>query len=67
MKKSFGNFSRAIALFVLMALALVACGSQGSTGIRSGPLTVRVAYFPNLTHAVAIVGVARGTFQSELG
>jgi NitT/TauT family transport system substrate-binding protein len=66
MKKLFANFSRAIALFVVLALALVACGSQGSSN-SSGPLTVRLGYFPNLTHAVAIVGVARGTFQSGLG
>lgn len=29
--------------------------------------TVRLAYFPNLTHAVALVGTARGTFQEALG
>jgi NitT/TauT family transport system substrate-binding protein len=28
---------------------------------------VRLGYFPNLTHAVALVGVARGTFQKALG
>jgi NitT/TauT family transport system substrate-binding protein len=30
-------------------------------------VTVRLGYFPNLTHAVALVGVARGTFQKALG
>ncbi|NTV64292.1 MAG: ABC transporter substrate-binding protein [Oscillochloris sp.] len=29
--------------------------------------TVRLAYFPNLTHAVALVGTAKGTFQEALG
>lgn len=28
---------------------------------------VRLAYFPNVTHAAAIVGVARGTFADALG
>lgn len=28
---------------------------------------VRLAYFPNTTHAAALVGVARGTFQEKLG
>ena len=52
-------------LFIILALALVGCGSQGaSTG---GPVTLNLAYFPNVTHAVALVGVARGTFQQELG
>ena len=27
---------------------------------------VRLAYFPNLTHAAALVGVGRGTFQKAL-
>ncbi|NTU85125.1 MAG: ABC transporter substrate-binding protein, partial [Chloroflexales bacterium] len=31
------------------------------------PATVRLAYFPNLTHAVALVGAAKGTFQEALG
>ncbi len=67
MKKLFANCSRAIALFVVLALALVACGSQGSNSNSNGPLTVHLGYFANLTHAVAVVGVANGTFQKELG
>lgn len=56
-------------LFVLLALALAGCGSQSSTGSSnsSGPVTLNLAYFPNVTHAVALVGVARGTFQQDLG
>src|SRR5438270_6045640 len=67
MKKLFANCSHAIALFVVLAFALVACSSQGSSSSSNGPLTVRLGYFPNLTHAVALVGVARGTFKSALG
>ena len=33
----------------------------------NAPASVRLAYFPNLTHAVGIVGVARGTFGAALG
>lgn len=29
--------------------------------------TVRIGYFPNLSHATALVGVARGTFEQMLG
>jgi NitT/TauT family transport system substrate-binding protein len=30
-------------------------------------VTLHLAYFPNLTHAVALVGTAKGTFQQALG
>jgi NitT/TauT family transport system substrate-binding protein len=55
-----------VGLFVLLALALAGCGSQSSSS-NSGPVTLNLAYFPNITHAVALVGVARGTFQQDLG
>jgi sulfonate transport system substrate-binding protein len=32
-----------------------------------GPVTMRVGYFPNITHSQALVGVARGDFQKVLG
>jgi NitT/TauT family transport system substrate-binding protein len=31
------------------------------------PITVRLALFPNLTHAVGLVGLERGTFKEALG
>src|SRR5579884_3782213 len=55
------------ALVAMFALVLAACGSQSSGSNGSSPVTVRLGYFPNLTHAVALVGVARGTFQKALG
>ncbi len=67
MKTPFTYCSRIVALVVLFALALVGCGSQTTTGSSSGPITVNLGYFPNLTHAVALVGVERGTFQNALG
>ncbi|MDP9237116.1 MAG: ABC transporter substrate-binding protein [Chloroflexota bacterium] len=33
----------------------------------SGPVTLHLGYYPNFTHAPAIVGLARGTFQQDLG
>ncbi len=48
-----------------MLLLVAGCGA-GSTG-GNGQSTLTLGYFPNLTHAVALVGVGRGTFQQELG
>jgi NitT/TauT family transport system substrate-binding protein len=31
------------------------------------PVTVRLGYFPNITHSQALIGVARGDFQKALG
>src|SRR6266851_1234418 len=64
MRTLFTRFSSIITL--LMLLLLASCGSQSPT-TSSGQLIVRLGYFPNLTHAVALVGVERGTFQQALG
>ena len=66
---------------LLAALALVAagCGDDGSGSsapgatvsgggaVNEAPTTVRLAYFPNLTHAPAIVGVEKGLIAEKLG
>lgn len=69
-------------LLALLALGLLAaCGgapavSQPTSAPGAAPAgapgaalpeQVRLAYFPNFTHAVALVGVARGSFQEALG
>ncbi|WP_163513409.1 ABC transporter substrate-binding protein [Fodinicola acaciae] len=46
---------------VLIAAGLTACGDSGKVE------SVRLGYFPNLTHATAIVGVQEGLFQKSLG
>jgi NitT/TauT family transport system substrate-binding protein len=55
-----------------LALAVVACSSDGgdtkpaaSNGAVTGSL--RLGYFPNLTHAPALYGVEKGIFAKELG
>ncbi|MFF4158932.1 aliphatic sulfonate ABC transporter substrate-binding protein [Streptomyces sp. NPDC001678] len=63
----------------LLALALGACGygSQKASGTTAGPAaatgaklsagTVRIGYFPNITHATPLVGEQEGILQKELG
>ena len=58
------------------ALLLAACGGStstpaGGTGAAGGTapknVTLRLGYFPNMTHAQPQVALARGTFAEELG
>lgn len=58
--------ARIAALVFMLALMLAACGSNSSSS-SGGKITVNLGYFPNLTHAAALVGIARGTFQQALG
>lgn len=38
-----------------------------SVRLEAEEVNVRVGYFPNITHSQAIVGIANGTFQKEMG
>jgi NitT/TauT family transport system substrate-binding protein len=52
----------------LLTVAGVASGCAGSGGESSGgPVELRLGYFPNVTHATAIVGVDKGIFATALG
>ena len=58
-------------LAAALPLSLSACGDDaGATG-PAGPVDqakeVRLGFFPNLTHATALVGVQDGTFKKALG
>jgi len=50
---------------------LPACGQRATTGgaqpESSKPLTIHLAYFPNVTHAVALVGTAKSMFAGAVG
>ncbi|HZO71356.1 MAG TPA: ABC transporter substrate-binding protein [Ktedonobacteraceae bacterium] len=68
MKKSSLHLFYSTTILTFLVFMFAACGN-GNTSISSNgsSLTVHLGYFPNLTHAVALVGVARGTFQQALG
>jgi len=60
----------------VMTLALLLAGCKpsdgGATGTASGasgaaPITVRVAFFPNVTHAAALYASGTGAFQKAVG
>lgn len=71
MRVSLRHYPHTFSLLLLLTLLLAACGStnSGSTGSTNSntPTTVHLGYFPNITHSIALVGVARGTFQQTLG
>jgi len=47
---------------------LAGCGSRAASGgSPADPVTLRLGYFPNLTHATPIVGVEKGIFGEQLG
>ena len=53
---------------VLLTLGLVGCRGQSASNSQPAPLsTLRLGFFPNLTHAVPIVGLAHGDFARALG
>ena len=60
---------------VVLLAGLAACSDDSKSTATSGgtasssaaPVTVRLGYFPNITHAPAIVGVEKGFFQQALG
>jgi NitT/TauT family transport system substrate-binding protein len=54
------------------ALLLAGCGaagtsSSGSSGSASAPVTLRLGFLANITHASALIGVQKGFFTSALG
>ncbi|HZI38135.1 MAG TPA: ABC transporter substrate-binding protein, partial [Acidimicrobiia bacterium] len=59
---------------LLAAVALAGCGSasrqdskSGRVGTGAEKVTLRLGYFPNITHTPALVGVEKGIFAEKLG
>ncbi len=49
------------------APSAAAAVNSGEAAAGTGAETLRLGYFPNVTHASAVLGVADGTFQEALG
>jgi len=62
---SITRLARRIAGVALVALTTVACSTASGAGGKN--LTVRLGYFPNITHASAIAGIEKGIFARALG
>jgi len=54
---------------LLAGTTLAACGGDdtAASGTKGEASTIRLGYFPNITHAPALVGVNKGFFQTALG
>ncbi|MEH0983401.1 ABC transporter substrate-binding protein [Micromonospora sp. CPCC 205556] len=66
-------FRRSVSLVTLAVIGVAAAGTTAACGDEdpgaggSGPVTLRLGYFPNITHAPAVVGVEKGIFTEKLG
>jgi NitT/TauT family transport system substrate-binding protein len=67
MKFRAGLILGAVILAVLISSALSALVSSSFPSFSFGEKIIRVGYFPNITHSQAVIGMAKGAFQKELG
>lgn len=67
--RRYNNRSRLVTFTVglLAALFAVSACSSGQAASEGTSSPVRLGYFPNITHAAAVLGVADGQFQAALG
>ncbi|MET9626189.1 ABC transporter substrate-binding protein [Lentzea sp. NPDC006480] len=66
------NLKPAVAIALIALTALSGCSRAGSSDAPAaqskGPASeVRIGYFPNVTHAAALIGVEKELFKKELG
>ncbi|MGB7539272.1 MAG: ABC transporter substrate-binding protein [Anaerolineales bacterium] len=58
------KYAIVLCLFIGMMVGMAGCQSSAGTPEK---LVIRVGYFPNITHSQALIGMARGDFQTALG
>ena len=68
-----GRRSLVTAVLLAVSLVLVACAADPATTATGNPtranrpVTLRLGYFPNLTHATAVAGIEKGIYAEKLG
>lgn len=68
MRRILAGAAAAVGGALLIAGCSSASGSSGSAGgSGNGPVTVRLGYLANITHAPALIGVKNGYFTKDLG
>ncbi|MFZ3100645.1 MAG: aliphatic sulfonate ABC transporter substrate-binding protein [Desulfitobacteriaceae bacterium] len=73
--KKITSFVITVLILIVLSSVLTACASQKESpkatdspkAPESKNVTVRVGFFPNITHAQALIGKAEGTFQNSIG
>ena len=66
--RSFRTTKLALGLVAVLAVLLALVVPAGAAKKQSSePVTLRLGYFPNVTHAPAIVGVEEELFEKALG
>jgi len=51
-----------LSLLLALTVVLVACGSKAEEDTKE----IKIGYFPNISHAPAMVGIEKGIFEEEL-
>ncbi|PKM50602.1 MAG: sulfate ABC transporter substrate-binding protein [Firmicutes bacterium HGW-Firmicutes-7] len=54
-------------VYIFILIIIIGMSTSCSNQNARDPSTVRIAFFPNITHAQALIGKAEGQFQKELG
>ena len=67
MRKIFIYLSLFFIILIVIAGFKIEQGRKETPGLSNEPVVVKVGYFPNITHARAVVGIVNGDFQEVLG
>ena len=62
MKKRLAIFAGIVGVILIVVVGIIA-----NSGVTTHENKIRVAYYPNINHAVPIVGIEKGIFQKQIG
>lgn len=61
------SIQKTLAIAAILSLTLLMMAGCKNESAQGGPVGVRIAHFPNITHSQALVGLANGEFQKQIG